>query len=201
MIMHLSNIFEFKKTDNLEKDKNMIFTEISEWGSYESDSRNYHGNLTFKTDKIFETRDDAESFLLKFRGDYKDVAVIYKDRDEKAITSSKIKKMEEKRKKIIEDWKEYERKNWLSNRKSKTVACPKCKSVLNIEYMTRSVESKHHCPICGEELLSKTVTDRIKKYNSDLIELDKKIATETRNIAIKTKKFELRWLVKAEVHC
>ena len=169
--MHLSNIFEFKKTDNLEKDKNMIFTEVSEWGSYESDTRNYHGN------------------------------VIYKDRDEKAITSSKIKKMEEKRKKIIEDWKEYERKNWLSNRKSKTVACPKCKSVLNIEYMTRSVESKHHCPICGEELLSKTVTDRIKKYNSDLIELDKKIATETRNIAIKTKKFELKWLVKAEVHC
>ena len=109
--------------------------------------------------------------------------------------------MEEKRKKIIEDWKEYERKNWLSNRKSKTVACPKCKSVLNIEYMTRSVESKHHCPICGEELLSKTVTDRIKKYNSDLIELDKKIATETRNIAIKTKKIELKWLVKAEVHC
>ena len=28
--MHLSNIFEFKKTDNLEKDKNMIFTEVSE---------------------------------------------------------------------------------------------------------------------------------------------------------------------------
>ena len=52
---HFINVFDFKKTDNLEKDKNMIFTEVSEWGSYESDSRDYHGNLTFKTDKIFET--------------------------------------------------------------------------------------------------------------------------------------------------
>ena len=173
--MHLSNIFEFKKTDNLEKDKNMIFTEVSEWGSYESDSRDYHGNLTFKTDKIFETKDDAESYLEKFRGDYKDVAVIYKDWDkEKAKTSPKIKKMKEKRKKLEEDLKEYKKKNWLSNRKSKTVTCPKCKSVINIEYMTRSVESKHHCPICGEELLSKTVTDRIKKLRQKLGTLQSK---------------------------
>ena len=28
MIMHLSNIFEFKKTDNLEKDKNMILENL-----------------------------------------------------------------------------------------------------------------------------------------------------------------------------
>ena len=200
--MHLSNIFEFKKTDNLEKDKNMIFTEISEWGSYESDSRNYHGNLTFKTDKIFETRDDAESYLEKFRGDYKDVAVIYKDWDkEKAKTSPKIKKMKEKRKKLEEDLKEYEKKNWLSNRKSKTVTCPECKSVINIEYMTRNFKAKHHCPVCAEELLSKTVVDRISKYLKDLSEIDKKIETEIQNIAFKTKKFELKWLVKAEVHC
>lgn len=92
-------------------------------GDYESETRKYHGNLSFKTDTVFETRPDAERYLKQFHGHLKDVAVIYKHREDSATKKS------------------------------------------------------------------------------DLIELDKKIATETRNIAIKTKKFELKWLVKAEVHC
>ena len=65
---HFINVFDFKKTDDLKKDKEEIFFEAEDWGDYESDTRKYHGNLSFKTDTVFETRPDAERYLKQFQG-------------------------------------------------------------------------------------------------------------------------------------
>lgn len=36
---HFINVFDFKKTDNLKKDKEEIFFEAQDWGDYESETR------------------------------------------------------------------------------------------------------------------------------------------------------------------
>jgi len=195
---HSINYFNFKKTGNEKKDRETIIMEVNEWGDYESESRNYHGNLTFKTDKIFETYESAMEFLKKSEGHYKDFAIIYKHREDKI--TKKIEKMEEKRRKLVEQSNRYWSNNFLSKRKSKTVSCPKCGSVLNIEYLTKTYKATHNCPLCNEELLSKTVKDRIKKFNADIKKLAEEIEEETEKERNSQTKYELRWLVKAEVH-
>ena len=196
---HMIDYFEFKKTEDLKKDKNTIYGEVSEWGEYESDSRNYHGNLKFKTDTIFDSWNKAMEFLGKYEGKYEDVAVVFKDFENRG--TAKIERLKEKIKTLSEQKKNYEQKNLLGNRKSKTVSCPKCKSVLNIKYLTGCNEKAHYCPLCATELLSKTVTERIEKFARDINKINEEIRNETEKENRKQKNFKLKWLVKAEVHC
>lgn len=195
---HFINVFDFKKTDNLKKDKEEIFFEAEDWGDYESNTRKYHGNLSFKTDTVFETRSDAERYLKQFHGHLKDVAVIYKHREDSA--TKKIEKKEEKLRKLFEQLTRYWDDNLLSKRKSKTVSCPKCGSVLNIKYLTKKNKATHNCPLCKEELLSKRVMDRIRKFNRDIRKLDDEIEEEKEKVRNSQTEYELRWLVKVEVH-
>ncbi len=80
---HMIDYFEFRKTKDLKEDKNTIYGEVSEWGEYESDARDYHGNLKFKTDTVFDNREKAKEYLERYEGKYEDVAVIYKEFEEK----------------------------------------------------------------------------------------------------------------------
>ena len=175
---HMIDYFEFRKTKDLKEDKNTIYGEVSEWGEYESDARDYHGNLKFKTDTVFDHREKAKEYLERYEGKYADVAVIYKEQRG-----------------------EYKQKNLLGNRKSKTITCPKCKSVLNISYLTSYNEERHNCPLCAEELLSNTVVERKRKFLEDMSKINKEIKKEIEKENKKQENFKLRWLVKAEVHC
>lgn len=194
---HFINVFDFKKTDDLKKDKEEIFFEAEDWGDYESNTRKYHGNLSFKTDTVFETRSDAERYLKQFHGHLKDAAVIYKHRED--IITKKIEKKEEKLRKLFEQLTGYWDDNLLSKKKSKTVSCPKCGSVLNIKYLTKKNKATHNCPLCKEELLSKGVMDRIRKFNRDIRKLDDEIEEEKEKVRNSQTEYELRWLVKVEV--
>lgn len=196
---HMIDYFEFKKTENLKEDKNLIYGEVSEWGEYESDSKNYHGNLKFKTDTIFDNWNKAMEFLGKYEGKYEDVAVVFKDFENKG--TAKIERLKDKIKTLSEQKKNYEQKNLLGNRKSKTIACPKCKSVLNIKYLTSSNEKAHYCPLCATELLSRTVVERNEKFVRDINKINEEIKNETEKENRKQKNFKLKWLVKVEVHC
>lgn len=195
---HSINVFDFKKTDNLKEDKETIFFEAQDWGDYESETRKYHGNLSFKTDTVFETRSDAKRYLKQFHGHLKDVAVIYKHWEDSA--TEEIEKKEEKLRKLFEQLTRYWDDNLLSKRKSKTVSCPKCGSVLNIKYLTKNDKATHICPLCDEELMSRRVMDRIRKFNRDIRKLDDEIEEEKEKVRNSQTKYELRWLVKVEVH-
>lgn len=195
---HFINVFDFKKTDDLKKDKEEIFFETEDWGDQESGTRKYHGNLSFKTDTVFETRSDAERYLKQFHGHLKDVAVIYKHWEDNV--TEEIEKKEEKLRKLFEQLTGYWDDNLLSKKKSKTVSCPKCGSVLNIKYLTEKNKAAHICPLCDEELLSKRVMDRIRKFNRDIRKLDDEIEEEKEKVRNSQTEYELRWLVKVEVH-
>lgn len=110
---HMIDYFEFKKTKDLKEDKNTIYGEVSEWGDYESDTRNYHGNLKFKTDTVFDNREKAKEYLERYEGKYEDVAVIYKEFEDKETV--KIKRLKEKVKTLAKQRKEYKQKNLLGN--------------------------------------------------------------------------------------
>lgn len=196
---HMIGYFEFRKTKDLKEDKNTIYGEVSEWGECESDERDYHGNLKFKTDTVFDNREKAKEYLERYKGKYEDVAVIYKEFEDKETV--KIKRLKEKVKTLAKQREEYKQKNLLGNRKSKTITCPKCKSVLNISYLTSCNEERHNCPLCAEELLSNTVVERKRKFLEDMSKINKEIKKEIEKENKKQKNFKLRWLVKAEVHC
>jgi hypothetical protein len=196
---HMIDYFEFRKTKDLKEDKNTIYGEVSEWGEYESDARDYHGNLKFKTDTVFDNREKAKEYLERYEGKYEDVAVIYKEFEDKETV--KIKRLKEKVKTLAKQRGEYKQKNLLGNRKSKTITCPKCKSVLNISYLTSYNEERHNCPLCAEELLSNTVVERKRKFLEDMSKINKEIKKEIEKENKKQENFKLRWLVKAEVHC
>lgn len=123
--------------------------------------------------------------------------VIYKHRED--IITKKIEKKEEKLKKLFEQLTGYWDDNLLSKKKSKTVSCPKCGSVLNIKYLTKKNKATHNCPLCKEELLSKGVMDRIRKFNRDIRKLDDEIEEEKEKVRNSQTEYELRWLVKVEV--
>ena len=178
----------------------MIKEDVREWARYESDGGCYHGNLTFKPDTVFEDYKEAREWLEMFEGNYRDYAVLYMRYDEDVI-NPKIKKLKEKIEALREQRKAYKQKNLLSKRKSKTVTCPKCKSSLSIEYLTRCDEESHYCPLCLEDLLSKTVIERKNKFSKDIEEIKGKIENEIKKEAKKQKKFNLQWIVKVEEHC
>lgn len=113
--------------------------------------------------------------------------------------TEEIEKKEEKLKKLFEQLTGYWDDNLLSKRKSKTVSCPKCGSVLNIKYLTKNDKATHNCPLCNEELLSKRVMDRVRKFNRDIRKLDDEIEEEKEKVRNSQTKYELRWLVKVEV--
>lgn len=197
---HLIEYFEYPKTGDIKKDKEMIKEDVREWARYESDGGCYHGNLTFKPDAVFEDYKEAREWLEMFEGNYRDYAVLYMHYDENVI-NPKIKKLKEKIEILTEQRKAYKQKNLLSKRKSKTVTCPKCKSSLSIEYLTRYDEQSHYCPLCNEDLLSKTVIERKNKFSRDIEEIKGKIENEIKKEAKKQKKFNLQWIVKVEEHC
>jgi hypothetical protein len=197
---HLIEYFEYPKTGDTKKDKEMIKEDVREWARYESDGGCYHGNLTFKPDTVFDDYKEAREWLEMFEGNYRDYAVLYMRYDEDVI-NQKIKKLKEKIEILTEQRKAYKQKNLLSKRKSKTVTCPKCKSSLSIEYLTRCDEESHYCPLCLEDLLSKTVIERKNKFSKDIKEIKEKIENEIKKEAKKQKKFNLQWIVKVEEHC
>lgn len=133
-------------------------------------------------------------------------------------------------KNLVNDMIDYARKHAISARKSKTCGCPNCESQVNVKYVRldtigngyaikaytdrRGFTEKlyipviqQRCPVCQTELtpvLSPTTAktllrygERIEEVYDKIIDLENKWKTE----AEKTATTEVRWMVRAEVHC
>ena len=141
----------------------------------------------------FDSWNDAQDFIEEHDNDsYGGVAVKYKDIHD--MKNKKIIELENRILKIIETKIEYEKKNFVGNRKSSFIGCPRCESKLN-----RTRLKDNFCPLCGEDLRSKTIQDTLDRYDDRIIELEKLIRKEKKN---DTKKNipSIKWLVKFEYH-
>lgn len=147
-------------------------------------------NIRTPTDKIFDTRVEAEEYIESVdNGWYDQIAVQYRASDK--ISSTKI---DEFRRKISET---YTLKNKLynesiSSRKSAYIGCLNCGSKINKDYI-----ETHKCPVCGISLLSETTKNRIAGYEAKIKQYKEKIVEEQKKV---NKKADVRWLVKIEYH-
>lgn len=199
------NLEVMAKGKDLEKDKREmlqiceIVTRMEcDWK--ENEFGNYDGNLKIEDGKIFDSRRKAEEYLNSLES-YDDRAVLFKNYNfNECVDNKKTVELFSKISKIAQKKHEYFEKNKLGNRKSKTITCPKCGSVLNIHYLTRNNDEKHNCPVCWHELFSKTVVERLSKLEKEYWKLKKELDDEREKIACEGKG-EVKWLIKIDVHC
>ena len=162
----------------------MHYTDIQE-----NPNGNYHGNMTIHDDIICESREEAEAVIESLdRGWYDDHAVRYKIETEptKQMLGEKA-----RGERIMQAKLDYEEKHSLFNRKSKTVKCKHCESVLTISYL-----SDYKCPVCNTDLRADYIVERIKKYIEEY-----KDSLRRYNELKDKQKCPTMWLVKVEVHC
>lgn len=191
--MHLIQFIEIEKKRNIRK-------EVSEWfcknDEYAHSPDDYpQERLIIRDQTVFDSYQDASDYLdeaVNSVARYKDLAIPFHDgRD--ATTS---KKLEDVRSRIVKNENarnEYIAKNDIHNRKSKSVTCPCCDSRLTLSYLRIQ-----KCPLCGTDLRSPTVLNRIQKFADDDKKLRKMEADEERKLS---KKGPIKWLVKVEAHC
>ena len=159
----------------------------------ENPNGDYHGNMTIHDDIVCNSREEAEAVIESLdRGWYDDHAVRYKVAEELEPTKQMIGE-KARAERIMNAKLEYEAKHSLFNRKSKTVSCKHCKSVLTIEYL-----SDYKCPVCNTDLRADYIVERLDKY---MEEYKDSLRRYNELKAKQTEKCPTKWLVKVEVHC
>ena len=149
-------------------------------------------NIKF-IDKGFENEDEAYNYINAIdTGWYDGYAVKFKDYSN-AKKTAKISEYEAKIEKLIQEKKKYKEEHSVHTFKAKHIGCEKCGSKLNKEYLIGE-----SCPLCRNDLRSKTTLDKIKWYEDKVAECRNKIEVEKKK---QTKNVKVNWLVKYEYHC
>lgn len=144
--------------------------------------------------RIYDNYEEAEEAIEELdEGDYDNLAVLYRDYG-KVKPSAKMKaidaRLEDMRKKYVEL--EKTSTTDLNERKSAFLGCKNCGSKLATKYLHFS-----KCPVCGAELRSDTVMNRLANMTKKIKELNKEHTMEEKKLKNKA---ETRWLVKFEFH-
>lgn len=166
----------------------------------------YHGNLTWHDDKVYPDEAAAHKAIEEFdNGWYDDHAVLFHDTH--AVEQKPTKKLETLRKRLENEKQkrdDYIASHRVTDRKSEFMGCPTCGSKINLRYMSKNVRygySDHLCPVCRGELRSKTVVDRIEKFEAKIEELKGQIKDEEQSMSLKvSSKAPVKWLIKYEYH-
>lgn len=162
---------------------------------YENPSGRYHNSLDVLEGTVYDDYDSAYEKSLeleRLRGSYNDFAIPFYS-SVKQEPTKQMENIEKRMEKIIIDKKEYEEKHSIKSLSSKLVTCKHCESKLAKDFLKRN-----NCPVCGKDLRSQYILDRIKKYDNDYKKLNKQL-TEIKKK--RNKKGPIKWLVKVEVHC
>ena len=162
---------------------------------YENPSGRYHNSLDVLEGTVYDDYDSAYEKALeleRLRGSYNDFAIPFYS-SVKQKPTKQMGNIEKRMEKIIVDKKEYEEKHSIKSLSSKLVTCKHCESKLAKDFLKRN-----NCPVCGKDLRSQYILDRIKKYDEDYKKLNKQL-TEIKKK--RNKKGPIKWLVKVEVHC
>lgn len=154
-------------------------------------------------DRTFNTRDEAEAYIENEdrKHWYNCMAVKYKTVKHDALRQSKQSKKEEELtaaiKAQMDNLNKIEKGASVQNRTSEYIGCEKCGSKLK-----RTLLKTERCPLCGNDLRSKTNLDRMANARAKYNELiQKRDAEEKKRIeSLKKTAGEIRWLVKIEYH-
>lgn len=148
--------------------------------------------ITWHDNIICEDYSSAREYIDKIDdGWYDQIAVKYKELIPGKKTKAQIKK-EEQRDDLIKELNHLDNRNFFENHKSKKITCKKCESNINKDYIRYN-----RCPVCNNDLRSKTELKKIERKNERLDQ----IRDQIQEMKIKSsKKHKIKWLVKIEFH-
>lgn len=186
--------------------KSRIQAGCDAWGDRHADLKERGGpgdGLGFPvrfTDKVFNTEEEACSYLEHTFGDYKQIAVRFKRPLGK--TPEPTQKLILARKRVQELYAKvqlYRQPHYLGV-KSKTIGCKNCGSTLATAFCGKTFTN--NCPVCRADLrppstlkAMQTVQENYKKAKKELDILEQRYA-ESRTKA----KYKMFWAVACEVH-
>lgn len=159
----------------------------------------YHSGLNAPIrwlDAICEDADRAREYIESHdKGWYDQLAVRYREYP-KCEPSKALLSLQNRRKAETQKYTDYAKAHSVSTFKAEYIGCPKCGSKLK-----RTLLKSESCPLCREELRSKTTIETLERYSKNICELDKQIKAEERKLQEKNiKKSKIKWLVKIEYH-
>ena len=193
-------------------DKKQIQAECDEWGNYNCDLQERGGNLyglgspVRFTDKCFDNLEDAENYLEKTFGDYRQIAVRYKTLPTKERrtaefgfeASTKGKALTTKYYKTMKEVNAFNEPHYKGV-KSKYIKCRGCGSTLATEYCGTSWNNI--CPICKTDVRPDSVIEKMKAKKVKLKEVEKELKKAKEEYFSKMEKKKiLAWAVACEVH-
>lgn len=94
---------------------------------------------------------------------------------------------------------ELDKKLFFADIKSEFVSCKNCRSKLAVAFM-----NSNFCPLCGQDMRSKTALDKIERCNKSITSIYTEIETERKRYKArknkKTTQTVTMWLVKIEYY-
>ena len=175
-----------------------ISEEVEDYGDahmpYDASQMHWHET------PVYRDREAAELAIKTFdNGLYDDHAVLFHDCDD-ALPTAEVERLEERIRAEKAKKLGYIDSHRVTNRKSDSVTCPKCKSRISLAFYREAKEPEFYkglCPVCQAELRPKSTLDRIRAYDAKIGELKKRLAVERRK---GSEKAPVKWLVKYEYH-
>lgn len=176
-------------------DKNEVEADLNYVASMEGwreGSSGLSNSITWHDNIICENYSSAREYIDKIdNGWYDQIAVKYKEIIPGKKTKAQIKK-EDQENELRKELDFLETRNFFKNHKSKKITCKKCESNINKDYIRRN-----RCPVCGNDLRSKTELKKIERKEEKLDVLREQI----REMEVKSSKnHKIKWLVKIEFH-
>lgn len=180
-------------------DRVALLKRISAEVARKSDADDEYTGSLWRTDHwhddvTYPSRQEAEKAIKDMdNGFYDDHAVLFYDTskvpetDRMKTLRDRIDRLESRRCKAETD-------SDIHHRKSKSITCRKCGSVIMLHYYWGHCA----CPVCGTDLRSESVRKRIHLIESALKRTKSELKSE------QDKRFEacpVKWLVKYEYHC
>lgn len=172
-------------------DRSKVDAEVREYAWKNGDG--YSGPIHWHDEvKPIINQEEAEKWISEHdKGWYDDHAVRFYSYSNTVRTKS-IEDLEKKIKELADKSKEYAEAHSVKKFKAAFVGCPKCSSKVAREYIRYD-----RCPVCGEDLRSKTTLDTLAGYEAKRKELCERLKREREKHSQKT----VKWLVKFEFHC
>lgn len=178
--------------ENKNVDKRIVEANANEEAMHEGwmeGSSGLGSKIDWREDLIFNSYNQASEFIEEEsrKKSYLQIAVLFKD----AKITKAMEKKTEQADKVFKEWEDLRKKDHFKDRKSKTVACTHCESKVNVNYV-----KFNKCPVCGTDLRSKSVKDRIENKRIKL----NKLYDELNEMKENPKSYDLKWLIKYEYH-
>lgn len=144
-------------------------------------------------DFVCDNKDQAREYIEKHdSGWYDQLAVKFKQAD--YSKNKKIIALKERKNNVLRKKQSLDSVMHFKDTKSSLITCKGCGSKISNQYM----QHRNTCPVCGFDMRSDTIKNRLKSYDDKIETLKDEIEKEQR---IADQKGNLFWLVKTEYHC